>query len=53
MSACAIVRETKKAWIINYRDKAYPRDVRVPKDSDRQVFETVEEAYNWLGLKHD
>lgn len=53
MSACALVRETKKAWIINYRDKAYPDDVRVPKDSNRQLFNTVDEAFKWLGLEND
>lgn len=48
--ACSLVRETKKAWIVNYNDKAYPDDVRVPKDSRRQLFENVDEAFKWLGF---
>ena len=50
MSACRLVRETKKAWIINYNDKAYPDDVRINKLGDRQLFESVDEAFNWLGV---
>lgn len=48
MIACRLVRETDKAWIVNYNDKAYPKDVRVPKLGRRQLFKTVDEAVEWL-----
>lgn len=48
MASCLLVRETNKAWIINYNDKAFPNDQRVPKDGQRQVFKTVDEALFWM-----
>ncbi len=53
MCACRLVKETDKAWIINYNDKAYPKDVRVPKLSNRAVVADVEAAYKWLGISED
>ena len=54
MSACRLVRETPKAWIINYNDKAFPKDVRISKDNPRQrLFATVDEAFEYMGLKDD
>jgi hypothetical protein len=50
MCACRIVKDNPKSWVINYNDKAYPRDVRVPKNGDRIVVNTVDEAYEWLGI---
>ena len=51
MIACRLVKETKKAWIVNYNDKAYPKDVRVPKEGNRQLFASVDEVFDWLGIK--
>lgn len=48
--ACTLIRETKGAWIVNYKDKKYPNDVRVPKNGPRQLFNSVDEAFGWLGM---
>jgi hypothetical protein len=48
MIACRLIKETDKAWIINYNDKAYPKDVRVPKLSNRKLFNNVDEALEWM-----
>lgn len=53
MCACTLVKKTEKAWYINYNDKAFPKDQRIPYDGDRQVFDTVEQACLWLGIDHD
>lgn len=49
LSACRLVRETDKAWIINYNDKAFPKDVRISKDNPRQkLFENVDDALDFV-----
>ena len=49
MIACKLVRETPKAWIVNYNDKAYPDDVRVDKNSPtRKLFDSVDEALEFI-----
>ena len=54
MCACRLVKESDKAWTINYMDKAFPKDVRVPKNSlTRTVVADVEAAFKWLGLEDD
>jgi hypothetical protein len=49
MCACKLVKDNPKSWVINYNDKAYPNDVRIKKDGTRMVFNTVDEALEWLG----
>lgn len=51
MIGCKLVRETKKAWIVNYCDKAYPGDKRIPKDGERQLFDNVDDAFKYLGIE--
>lgn len=53
MIACSLVKESDKAWTVNYNDKAYPKDVRVPKDGDRQLFTSVDDAFKWLGVSDE
>lgn len=53
LAVCTLVRETTAAWIINYGDKKYPNDQRIPKDGNRQLFATVDEALNWMGVSLD
>ena len=48
MIACRLVKESDKAWTVNYNDKAYPNDVRVSKDGRRQLFTSVDDALEWL-----
>lgn len=49
MCACRLVKENPKSWIINYNDKAFPKDVRVEKSGNSQLFNSVDEAFAWLG----
>ena len=53
MIACSLVKESNKAWTVNYNDKAYPNNVRVPKDGDRQLFTNVDDAFKWLGVSDE
>jgi len=53
MISCSLIRETPKSWIINYNDKAFKGDKRVPKDGGRMLFESVDEALDWLGIDYD
>lgn len=48
MIACKLVRETDKSWIVNYCDKAYPGDKRIPKHGNRKLCTTVDDALEWL-----
>lgn len=49
MIACKLVRETPKAWIVNYNDKAYPDNVRVDKNSStRKLFDSLDEALEFI-----
>jgi hypothetical protein len=48
MIACRLVKESDKAWTVNYNDKAYPKNVRVPKSGNRQVFKSVDDALDWM-----
>lgn len=49
MIACKLIRETPKAWVVNYNDKAYPNDVRVDKNSvTRKLFTSVDEALEFI-----
>lgn len=49
MAVCKLVRETPKAWIINYNDKACPEDVRVAKnDTTYGLFASVDEALEFI-----
>lgn len=49
MIACSLVKETDKAWTVNYKDKAFPNDVRVSKDGRRKLFDNVDDALEWIG----
>jgi hypothetical protein len=49
MCACSLVKDNPKSWVINYNDKAFPGNKRVPKDGNRALFKTVDEAFEWLG----
>ena len=49
MIACRLVKETEKAWVVNYNDKAYPKDVRVQKSGNRKLFSNVDDALEWIG----
>jgi len=49
MIACRLVKETDKAWTVNYNDKAYPNDVRVAKSGNRKLFTNVDDALEWIG----
>jgi len=54
MCACRLVKESPKAWTINYNDKAFPNNVRVPKNSlTRTLVADVDAAFKWLGLEDD
>ncbi|MNR39599.1 hypothetical protein D3C85_1578210 [compost metagenome] len=48
--AVTLVRETPKAFIVKPRDAV--NEIRVAKDNDkRKLFDTVSEAYAWLGVE--
>lgn len=53
MCACSLIRETPTEWIINYNDKAFPGNKRVPKKGNRKLVNSVDEAFKWLGLDDD
>lgn len=53
LAVCTLVKKTAKAWYINYNDKAFPKDQRIPFDGERQLFDTVAQAMYWLGLDYD
>lgn len=47
MSACSLVRETPKAWIVQYRgERGGP--TRVDKNGSRVLVNSVAEAEDWL-----
>lgn len=48
MITCRLVKESDKAWTVNYNDKAYPNNVRVPKSGNRQLFKSVDDALDWM-----
>lgn len=50
---CALIRETPKAWYVDYRDGAYPGEKRIPKDGSRQLFSNVDDALQWIGICYD
>ena len=47
LCACKIVRETPKAWVVQYSGEK-GRETRVPKDSGRMMFENVDDAMDWM-----
>lgn len=50
LASCVLVRETPKAWYIDYRDRWYPGVKRISKDGDRQLFSNVDDALHWMGI---
>ena len=48
MIACKLLRENDKAWIVKYNDHLPAHDIRVPKDSGRRLFASVDDALEWL-----
>lgn len=50
LTACKLIRETPKAWIVDYCDQKYPGEKRISKDGERQCFNTVDEALEWMGI---
>lgn len=53
LAVCTLVKKTKTAWYINYNDKRFPKDQRIPYNGDRQLFDTVDQALYWLGIPDD
>lgn len=49
MIACRLVKESDKAWTVNYNDKAFPNNVRVLKLGNRKLFDNVDDALEWIG----
>jgi len=49
LCACRLVKDNPKSWVINYNDKAFPKDQRIPKDGNRMLFDTVDKALEWIG----
>lgn len=47
MCACKIIRETPKAWIIQYVGEK-KKETRVPKNGDRAMFAGVAAAEDWI-----
>lgn len=52
MCAVTIIRETPKAWIIQYIGER-KHETRVPKDGKREMFSCVDDALNWMGITND
>jgi len=53
LTACLLIRETPKAWYVDYRDQKYPGEKRIPKDGVRQLFTNVDDALHWMGITYD
>lgn len=47
LCACKIIRETPKAWIVQYIGEK-KKETRVPKDSGRSMFSDVDDALRWV-----
>lgn len=47
MCAVTIIRETDKAWIIQYHGEK-KKESRVLKSSGRKMFENVDDALAWI-----
>lgn len=47
MCACKIIRETPKAWIVQYLGER-TKETRVPKDSGREMFSCADAAMRWM-----
>jgi len=47
MCAVTIIRETPKAWIIQYVGEK-KKETRVPKNAGRQMFTNVADAERWI-----
>jgi hypothetical protein len=46
MCACQLIRETPKAWIVQYAGEK--KETRVPKDGGREMFAGVVAAEDWV-----
>jgi len=49
MCAVTIIRETPRAWIIQYSGER-KKETRVPKDGKREMFTSVDDAMKWMGV---
>jgi len=49
MCAVTLLRETPKAWVIQYVGEK-KHETRIPKSSGRVLFDNVDEALNWIGV---
>lgn len=47
LCAVKLIRETEKAWIIQYVGEK-KKETRVPKSGDRKMFDRVTEAEHWV-----
>jgi hypothetical protein len=49
MCAVTIIRETQKAWVVQYQGEK-KHETRVPKDGKREMFTSVDDAMAWMGV---
>lgn len=49
MCAVTIIRETPKAWVIQYQGEK-KHETRVPKNGKREMFTNVDDAMAWMGV---
>ena len=49
MCAVTIVRETPKAWVVQYQGEK-KHETRVPKNGKREMFSSVDAAMAWMGV---
>jgi len=49
MCAVTIIRETPKAWVIQYHGER-KKETRVPKDGKREMFTCTDDAMKWMGI---
>lgn len=52
MCAVTIIRETPKAWVIQYQGER-KKETREPKDGKRKMFTCTDDAMKWLGVSFD
>lgn len=50
MCAVTIIRETPKAWMVQYHGEQKSNATRVPKDGKREMFDNVDDAMEWMGV---
>lgn len=48
--SCKLIRETPNTWFVDYCDKKYPKEQPIPKKGNRQLFSSVDDALDWIGI---